>query len=376
MTKPAGWGLGRALVSPKFKAMDKQRSLSAEGPRPLLAVTLGDAGGVSPEVALRGAIDPAVLSVSRPLLIGPATLWRDRASGLGLERSLRVVDQPEDAPLFCEGAPLSVWEDGGGWGDFPALGEQSAAGGRLALRSIKAAVRLCQEGRARAVVTAPVGKESFALAGGRHPGHTEMLAELCGVGDDFAMMMAGGGLRVVLATIHVALAEVPGLLTRERLERLFRLMRQSFARWGVPEPRLGVCGLNPHAGDGGLFGREEIDIIAPAIQAARDQGARVEGPLSADTIFHRQLKGDFDVVVALYHDQGLIPVKTLAFDSGVNITLGLPFPRTSPDHGPAYDIARRGAAAREARPDSMIAALRAAAEMAQGRLPEIGGERR
>jgi 4-hydroxythreonine-4-phosphate dehydrogenase len=238
-------------------------------------------------------------------------------------------------------------------------GVLSAKAGRAAYEQIERAVLDAQEHRVAAIATAPVNKEAFRLAGLPWHGHTDLLAHLTGA-RDVAMMFYSDALRVVLATVHIALADVPRALTRASLEATLALTARELPRFGIAVPRIGVAGLNPHAGEHGLFGREEDTAIAPAIATCRAHGIDVSGPFPADTLFVRAHRGEFDVVVACYHDQGLIPVKRLAFGRAVNVTLGLPIVRTSVDHGTAFDIAGRGVADAE----SMIAAVLLAARLA------------
>ncbi|MBZ0269179.1 4-hydroxythreonine-4-phosphate dehydrogenase PdxA, partial [bacterium] len=245
-------------------------------------------------------------------------------------------------------------------GPVPAdfrLGAASAFGGRVAAGAVEAAARAALRGDADAVVTAPLSKVSLQAAGVPHPGHTEYLAELGGA-SSVAMMFVAPQLRLTLATIHVRLRDVAGLLSVEGLLETFRLTREALSgRAGIPDARIAVLGLNPHAGEEGRFGDEETRVIAPAIAAAREQGARIEGPFPADSFFHRH-RTDYDAVIAMYHDQGLIPVKILSEGRAVNVTLGLPFLRTSVDHGTAFDIAGRGTASA----DSLVEAARLAVE--------------
>ena len=233
-----------------------------------------------------------------------------------------------------------------------------------AARAVEEAAKLALAGSVAGIVTAPLTKEGLHLAGRAFPGHTEMLAALAGASGRELMLLVGGGLRVALATTHLALADVPKLITAKlvggKLAELAAGLAQDF---GLKSPRIAVLALNPHAGEGGRFGREEIAVIAPAIQAARAAGIDATGPLPADTAFHRALRGEFDAVLAMYHDQGLAVLKALAFDTGVNVTLGLPIVRTSPDHGTAYDIAGKGAASER----SMLEALKLAREIATRR---------
>jgi 4-hydroxythreonine-4-phosphate dehydrogenase len=245
----------------------------------------------------------------------------------------------------------------------------NGAAGRAAYDVIVRAVEDARAGAVDAIATAPVNKEAFRLAGLPWNGHTDLLAHLTG-SSHVAMMFYSDALRVVLATVHIALAEVPRALTTASLEATIDLTARELPRFGVARPRIAVAGLNPHAGEHGLFGREEETAIRPAIQACRARGVDVDGPFPGDTIFVRARRGDFDVVVACYHDQGLIPVKLVAFGQAVNVTLGLPIIRTSVDHGTAFDIAGRGVAD----PQSMIAAVLLAAKLAGGR-PESPAHR-
>jgi len=247
-------------------------------------------------------------------------------------------------------------------GEPPPPGEPSAAGGRAAVDALKAAVRDALAGRVDAIATAPLSKTSLRMGGFPWPGHTELLAEAAGTAD-VAMMFVGGGLRVALLTIHRALASVPGALRPEEVRRILRLVDRELPRFGAGRRRIGLCGLNPHAGEGGLFGHEERSVLAPAVEAARREGVDVNGPFPADTLFVKAKRGDYDAVVACYHDQGLIPVKLAAFGRCVNVTLGLPFPRTSVDHGTAFDIAARGGAD----PGSLEAAIELAIELSGSR---------
>jgi 4-hydroxythreonine-4-phosphate dehydrogenase len=246
-------------------------------------------------------------------------------------------------------------------------GEVSAAAGAAAARCIEAAVALLQRGEGAAIVTAPVHKEALAAAGLPWPGHTEMLQALAtpagGTPPPVRMMLANPELRVVLVTIHVALRRALELLDFEAVLSTLRIAHAAAAAWGQPAPRIAVAGLNPHAGEGGLFGDEEIRFIGPAVQAARAEGIDAQGPFPPDTVFMRARRGAFDLVVAMTHDHGLIPVKYLGVEEGVNVTLGLPFVRTSPDHGTAFDIAGQG----RADAASLVAALRAARLLAAGR---------
>jgi 4-hydroxythreonine-4-phosphate dehydrogenase len=288
--------------------------------RPRIAITSGDPAGIGPEIARKAARDPRVLAVCEPLLYGPS-----------------------DLRAFTPG-------------------RLSADAGRAAYDTIVRAVDDARAGAVDAVATAPINKEAFALAGLPWHGHTELLSFLTGA-TSVAMMFYSEALRVVLATIHVPLADVPRLLTRAELERVLRLTAQELPRFGYTAPRVALCGLNPHAGEGGVLGGEESEVHRPAVAACRADGLEVSGPFPADTVFARAVRGEFDAVVACYHDQGLIPVKLLAFGKAVNVTIGLPIIRTSVDHGTAFDIAGRGVADH----GSMVEAVCLAARLAQHR---------
>jgi len=310
-----------------------------------IAITIGDPEGIGPEVGLKAIADPAVRREVEPLLVGEETIWRRVAAELGL-----------DCPGICPlPSPAALAKSA------RRRGHTAAAAGETAYRAILAAVELVQTGRAQAVVTAPISKAHLNAAGYDYPGHTELLAHLAG-DVPVRMMLAGDKLRVVLVTIHVALAEVPKRLERDHIVETIRITAASLRqRFGIARPRIAVAGLNPHAGEGGLFGREEIEVIAPAVAAARRRRIDAVGPLAADGIFAHAAQGKFDAVVCMYHDQGLGPFKLMHFADGVNLTLGLPFVRTSPDHGTAFDIAGKGIADAS----SMIAAVRLASRLAR-----------
>ena len=286
--------------------------------KPRVAITAGDPAGIGPEVAARAAADARVLDVCEPIVYAP----------------------PADVA-------------------FPA-GVLSAAAGRAAYDLIVRAVADAQQNVVQAIATAPVNKEAFRLAGLDWSGHTDLLAHLTG-SPHVAMMFYSDALRVVLATVHIPLAEVPRALTQASLEATIDLTARELPRFGIAKPRIAVAGLNPHAGEHGLFGCEEDTAIRPAIAACRARGVDVSGPFPGDTVFVRARRGVFDVVVACYHDQGLIPVHLVAFGQAVNVTLGLPIIRTSVDHGTAFDIAGKGVAD----PESMITAVLLAARLAQ-----------
>ncbi|GAB4389100.1 MAG: 4-hydroxythreonine-4-phosphate dehydrogenase PdxA [Thermodesulfovibrionales bacterium] len=312
-----------------------------------IAITMGEPGGIGPEVALRAALGAG--GSCEPVLVGDAAVFGEAASLIKSPVRLRAVERPGEP----EAGTIQV-VDTGASGGF-RKGSPTADGGRASALAIRKALELALAGEAAAMVTAPISKEALRMAGFPWPGHTEMLAELTAT-ERYAMMLVGGPLRVMLVTIHEALREVPGLVTRESVLKTLRLAARACAMLSLDAPRIAVAGLNPHAGEAGLFGVEEAESIAPAIEAARAEGIPASGPYPADTVFYRASRGEFDMVVAMYHDQGLAPLKLVAFETGVNVTVGLPVIRTSPDHGTAYEIAWKGGA--DAR--SMAEALRVA----------------
>jgi len=278
-------------------------------------------------------------------------------AGIGPE----IVEAALESPLLPQGVDYIVI----GSSDAFAPGKPGLASAQHALEALEEAVALARSGEIQAVVTGPVSKKWLHGTGFAFPGQTEFFADRCGV-NNFAMCLTGGKITVALATAHIPLIDVSRILTRSEIVRVGPLLAGFLLRRGVRHPRIAVAGLNPHAGEGGDLGSEEIDVIAPAIESLRgslNAAVEISGPYSADTVFHRVLQGEFDAVLCMYHDQALIPLKLHAFDEGVNITLGLPFPRTSPDHGTAFEIAGKGIA----RPASMIAAIRLACELAAPR---------
>jgi 4-hydroxythreonine-4-phosphate dehydrogenase len=289
---------------------------------PRIGITVGDPAGIGPEIAVKASLDASVRAVCDPVIYGPS--------------------HADELSAF-------------------AIGRVSKEAGRAAYDAILRAVGDAQAGRIAAVTTAPLNKEAFAAAGLPWKGHTDLLAELTGA-RRVAMMFYSDALRVVLATVHIPLAEVPRALTQALAEEVIALTAAELPRFGYPAPHLAVAGLNPHAGEHGVIGSEDNAVLAPAIEASRARGIRVEGPFPADTVFVRAARGEFDAVVACYHDQGLIPVKLLAFGRAVNVTLGLPIVRTSVDHGTAFDIAGKGVADA----GSMIEAIKLAARLAVG----------
>lgn len=329
--------------------------MSAPAAAPILALTLGDPDGIGPEIALKAW---AALRDGETRFAIPADPARLQAAAdlLDLPRPEPVADYAEAARVFQDAPPVMALEP-----------SRTAPGAALA--SIDAAVGAALSGHAGGVVTCPISKARLYDEGFAFPGHTEYLAHLTEAAPvpgarGPVMMLAGGGLRTALVSIHTSLLSAIGALSVERIVHTATVTAEALRRdFAMPAPRLAVAGLNPHAGENGALGREEIEIVAPAVERLRRAGLQVAGPLPPDTMFHAEARAGYDAAVCLYHDQGLIPVKTLDFHGGVNITLGLPIVRTSPDHGTAFDIAGRGIA----RPDSLIAALRLAGELAANR---------
>ena len=316
--------------------------------RPYIALSVGDPNGIGPEVALKALQSRELRKHARCVVVGPVLVMEDWAERLGLRDALngvKVVDVVLDDPFEIE------------------PGKIRADAGRLAMESVARACDLCLSGESDAMVTAPISKEAIKLGGYDFPGHTEFLAERTGAGR-FAMMLVSGSLRVALLTIHEPIARVAGLITNKRITKTLQTVSDSLVSdFGIAEPRIAVLGLNPHAGDGGVIGREEIDIIQPALEAARANGLDVSGPFPADGFFGRRGDREFDAVLAMYHDQGLAPFKALAMGAGVNVTCGLPIVRTSPDHGTAFAIAGQGVASA----DSMVEAILLAADIVRKR---------
>jgi 4-hydroxythreonine-4-phosphate dehydrogenase len=330
--------------------------------KPILALTTGDPVGVGPEIMVMALTDPQIYQVCRPLIIGDLPALERARQQLASGHQLQVVDHPGagryepgtiDLLALSRLSPQDL-----------EYGRPTAAGGAAMVSYILTAIGLCLQGEVAGMVTGPITKVAMNLAGYAYPGHTELLADRTKT-PEVVMMLAGGDFRVVLATIHCALATVPGRLTTEGILRLCRLTSKALEKdFGLVSPRLGVAALNPHAGEGGMFGREEEEIIVPALSQGRAEGLRLEGPFPADTLFWRHAQGEFAAIVCMYHDQGLIPLKLLHFMDAVNVTLGLPIIRTSVDHGTAYDLAGTG----KAHTGSLKAAIKMAAEMAGRRL--------
>ncbi|MBI4478193.1 MAG: 4-hydroxythreonine-4-phosphate dehydrogenase PdxA [Acidobacteria bacterium] len=314
-------------MDPRPPSPDPWTAFRVTSTKPAIGITVGDPAGIGPEIAAAAAADRLVIDACRPVIYGDEYL-----------------------PSSMEAARAGI-----------TIGAASAAAGRAAYDLIVRATEDAVAGRIDAIATAPIHKAAFAMAGLPWRGHTELLAHLTGAGP-VAMMFYSDALRVILATVHIPLAEVPGALTRERLTTVIRLAATELPRFGFPQPRLALAGLNPHAGEDGLLGSEEERTLKPAVAQCRRDGIEIAGPFPADTVFVRAARGEFDAVIACYHDQGLIPAKLAAFGRAVNVTLGLPIIRTSVDHGTAFDIAGTG----QADPGSMVHAVLLAARLARG----------
>jgi 4-hydroxythreonine-4-phosphate dehydrogenase len=310
---------------------------------PIIAVTMGDPAGVGPEIVAKLLAGDAVHAGARPFVIGDAHALARAAELAGVALDVRTIAAPGDArprPGTAEVVQVGALDPP------PVPGRVDARAGAAAYGYLTCAIELALAGEIDAIVTAPINKESLVLGGARHHDHTSALADLTGT-PGAVMMLADGDFRVALVTVHVSLREALERLDEDAIVRTIAVVDRELRRLQLDRPRIAVAGLNPHAGEGGLFGDEEATMIAPAIQRAVAAGANASGPFPPDTIFRRAYHGEFDVVIAMYHDQGLIPLKMVGFERGVNVTLGLPFVRTSVDHGTAFDLAGTGAASAE-----------------------------
>ena len=334
---------------------------------PKIALTLGDVAGIGPEVVARACADPRVVAACRPVIVGHPELVRRAIAQAGIAIENVDVAQPDDSPPLGK---IACWNPPDASQEVVDVspGHNDACAGRAAYEYLIAAAKAALAKQVDAITTAPLSKAALHLAGLKYPGHTEILAEVCGV-RDFGMMLflpSGGavksphGIGVVHVTLHTSIRNVPDLLTMAGIAEKIELIDGFLRRVGCPSPRVAVCALNPHAGEEGIFGDEESRIIAPAVQTVLGRGrVNVTGPLPADTLFRRAAAGEFDAVVAMYHDQGHIAFKLIGFQSAVNVTLGLPIVRTSPSHGTAFDIAWQ----RAADPSGMIEAILIAAKL-------------
>ncbi|MBS7609551.1 4-hydroxythreonine-4-phosphate dehydrogenase PdxA [Candidatus Bathyarchaeota archaeon] len=339
---------------------------------------MGDPAGIGPEIVAKALSQPIVYEICHPIIIGDSTVMEMgiRVAKLGLR--INSIERLEEARFLF--GTMDVLDLHNVDVESLVLGKPQAMGGKASVEYVTKAVELAMEGKVQAIVTAPISKEAIRMAGLPYTGHTELLAHLTGV-KSVAMMLVTGSLRVVHVTTHVPLSQVPDRIKMQRVLEVMMLTDEAMKALGIQKPRIAVAGLNPHAGEGGLFGREELEEIVPAIEEGRRLGLEVSGPFPPDTIFARAAGGGFDAVIAMYHDQGHIAVKLLGFQwdekkkgwtriSGVNVTLGLPFVRTSVDHGTAYGKAGRREGTAD--PGSLLEAIQLAAKLATGRFSEMG----
>jgi len=326
--------------------------------KPIIAITMGDPSGIGPEVIAKTLGEGRIYDICRPIVIGDAKIMAGAAKLAPKNLQVNSVEVIAQGG-FRLGA-IDVLDLKNIDIDSLQRGKVDRDSGRAAVEYVQRAIDLAIKGEVDGIATAPLNKEAMNLAGFSYPGHTEILAETTR-SKNYAMMLLAGPLRVVHVTTHTSLRQACDRVKKERVATTIRLTDRAMKDLGIAKPRIAVAGLNPHAGEGGLFGTEDVDEIAPAVQECRSEGILAEGPFPPDTVFLRGKRGEFDAVVAMYHDQGHIPVKMLGFEEGVNVTIGLPIIRTSVDHGTAFDIAWKGVAD----PRSMVEAIRIAAEMAK-----------
>lgn len=318
-----------------------------------IAVTMGDPRGIGPEVIVKAFYCAEIRDFCSPIVIGDSGVIKKAVELTGLPIKVESIANLSDSkPDVGRIEVLEVRSN------RPKKEGIARDAQRAVIKYIEKAVDLALKKEVSAVVTAPVSKESFKIAGISSPGHTELLARLTGA-EDFAMMFVSNRLKIILSTIHIPLKEVPGSISEELVLKTIRLAKKGADMLDIKNPRIAMAGLNPHAGESGLFGNEELKAIIPAIKKAEKEGIKVSGPYPPDVIFYKAYRGDFDIIVCMYHDQGLIPFKMVAFETGVNVTVGLPIIRTSPDHGTAFDIAWSN----KANPSSMLEAMKLASKL-------------
>lgn len=326
--------------------------------KPVIGITLGDAAGVGPEIIAKALAEQEVYDICRPVVIGDLGIMKRAVAIVGQDLTCRAIDDVLTGGQ--EFGQIDVIDLGNLPADLP-FAQVDPRAGKAAYTYVETAVNLALAGKIAAIATAPLNKDAMNQGGCHFPGHTEILAHLSNT-KNYAMMLTGGSLRVIHVSTHLALRQACEKVKKERVLKVIELADQAMKKIGIKEPRIAVAGLNPHSGEGGLFGTEEIEEIIPAIECAKALGLQVTGPVAPDTVFYRAaVKKDFDIVVVMYHDQGHIPLKVLGFEEGVNITVGLPFIRTSVDHGTAFDIAGKGIANHM----SMLESIRLAALMAE-----------
>ena len=343
---------------------------------PLILITMGDPAGIGPEICVKTLADEDMYQVCRPVIVGDAAVLRRAIELTGAHLTLNPLSNVSDG-VFTAGT-IDVLDLANVDLALAGVGKVSSAAGKAAYEYVHAGVELTLSKAADAIVTGPINKAAINLAGYRYAGHTEILADLTGA-RQYAMMLVDRGLRVVHNSTHVSLRKACDLVKQDRVLTVIKLAHEAARDLGIPEPRIGVAGLNPHAGEGGLFGTEEIEEIIPAISAARDLGVDVIGPVPPDSVFARARGGQYDIVVAMYHDQGHIPLKTVGFEldgttgrakavRGVNVTLGLPIVRTSVDHGTAFEIAGTGKANHESMREAVLLAVRLVGQRRNGKV--------
>lgn len=329
--------------------------------KPIIGITMGDGAGVGPEIIMKALDDAKIYEICAPFVIGDTKLLERAGKIVGNEALVKAISSPDDATFqhgVVEVIDLNLLP-----GDLP-FGQISAEAGNAAFRYLERAIHLANEGKIDGICTAPLNKEALHKGGHFYPGHTEILAELTQT-EDYSMMLSAPKLKVIHVTTHIGIIDAVKKINPTRVYKVIKLAHDTLKKAGYEEPRIAVCGINPHAGENGLFGNgEEEDKIIPAVEQAKGKGINVVGPLPADTLFFRTVRGDFDIVVAMYHDQGHGPVKVLGLEAGVNITVGLPIIRTSVDHGTAFDIAGKGIADEL----SLKEAIRQAVELAPKRI--------
>ncbi|WP_085522262.1 4-hydroxythreonine-4-phosphate dehydrogenase PdxA [Tuberibacillus sp. Marseille-P3662] len=309
--------------------------------KPVIGITMGDPSGVGPEIIVKALQKQELHDQCIPLVIGDAKMLRRAVQILAIDTEINVIQEPRETevkPYYINCIDIDLLPE-----NHP-FGEVSETSGDAAFQFLKKAIELAGNGNIDAICTAPLNKEALHLAGHNYPGHTEILAELTGT-ENYSMMLSSPKLKVIHVTTHIGLIDAVQKINHERVYTVINLADRTLKDAGYEQPKIAVCGINPHAGENGLFGYgEEEEKIIPAVTKAQDEGVNVEGPLPADTLFFRASRGDFDIVVAMYHDQGHGPIKVLGLEAGVNITVGLPIIRTSVDHGTAFDIAGKGLA--------------------------------
>lgn len=319
--------------------------------KPILGITIGDATGCGPEIIVKALCDRGIYDIARPVVIGDKKIMERAVKIIGADLKCRVVDEPEEGGN--DFGVIDILDMDNLPSDLP-FATVDARAGKAAYEYVEKAVGYALQARIHAVVTGPLHKEALNLGGCHFPGHTEILAHLAGT-KDYAMMLTGGALRVIHVSTHTSLRRACDLVKKERVLRVIELADESMKMLGIEHPRIAVAGLNPHAGEGGLFGTEDTEEIAPAVAAAKEAGMDVSGPIAPDTVFYRAaIKKHFDIVVVMYHDQGHIPLKVLGFETGVNVTVGLPYIRTSVDHGTAFGKAGKGTADSQSMTESLI----------------------